>query len=151
VFFLWIFLWDFLRLGRGLDGGRRRRKTNSAVARSDRLCPRRRVHKTAVNKSVTAVTGLTEPARLLKPSGNRPLTVSTKPSFSANRSVYQSGFVEFENRHCSCFLNLSLFYPSSKPSYKCGPHKPFVLFLLVNHRVRFLPSRTPRNLMPPST
>jgi hypothetical protein len=31
-----------------------------------------RVHKTAVNRSVTAVTGLTEPARLLKPTGNRP-------------------------------------------------------------------------------
>jgi hypothetical protein len=40
-----------------------------------------RVHKIAVNRSVTAVTGLTEPARLLKTTGNRPLTVPTKPSF----------------------------------------------------------------------
>jgi hypothetical protein len=67
-----------------------------------------RVHKTAVNQSVTAVTGLTEPARLLKPTGNRPLTVPTKPSFSANRSVwsvYRSGFVEFENPYCSGFVN----------------------------------------------
>jgi hypothetical protein len=31
-----------------------------------------RVHKTAVNRSVTAVTGLTEPAQLLKPTGNCP-------------------------------------------------------------------------------
>jgi hypothetical protein len=45
--------------------------------------PHRRVHKTAVNRSVTAVTGLNEPARLLKPTGNRPLTVPTKPSSSA--------------------------------------------------------------------
>jgi hypothetical protein len=59
----------------------------------------------AVNRSVTAITGLTEPARLLKPTGNRPLTVPTKPSFSANRSVYRSGFVEFENRYCIGFLN----------------------------------------------
>jgi hypothetical protein len=46
-----------------------------------------RVHKTAVNCSVTAVTDLTELARLLKPIGNRSLTVPTKQSFSANRSV----------------------------------------------------------------
>jgi hypothetical protein len=60
------------------------------------------------NRSVIAVTGLTEPARLLKPTGNRPLTVATKPSFSANRSVWsvnRSDFVEFENRYCSSFLN----------------------------------------------
>jgi hypothetical protein len=67
-----------------------------------------RVHKTAVNRSVTVVTGLTEPARLLKPTGNCPLTVPMKPSFSSNRSVwsvYRSGFAEFENRYCSGFVN----------------------------------------------
>jgi hypothetical protein len=67
-----------------------------------------RVHKTAVKRSVTAVISLTEPARLLKPIGNRFLTVPTKPRFSANRSVwsvYRSGFVEFENRYCSGFVN----------------------------------------------
>jgi hypothetical protein len=67
-----------------------------------------RVHKTTVNRSVTAVTGLTEPARLLKPTGNRSLTVPMNPRFSANRSVwlvYRSGFFEFENCYCSGFVN----------------------------------------------
>jgi hypothetical protein len=70
--------------------------------------PRAGFTKTVVNRSVTAVTGLTKPARLLKPTGNRPLTVPTKPSFSANRSigsVYRAVFVEFENRYCSGFVN----------------------------------------------
>jgi hypothetical protein len=47
-----------------------------------------RVHKTAKNRLVTAITGLFELARLLKPIGFALLTVSMKPSFSANRSVW---------------------------------------------------------------
>jgi hypothetical protein len=68
-----------------------------------------RVHKiavnrsvTAVNRSVTAVTGLTEPARLLKPTGNHLPNRAYEIELSANRSVwsvYRSSFVEFENRH----------------------------------------------------
>jgi hypothetical protein len=43
--------------------------------------------KSRKTESVTAVTGLTELARLLKRTGFAPLTVPTKLSFSANRSV----------------------------------------------------------------